>query len=137
YVHRPILANCLAYTLGYALLFFFFQAEDGIRDFHVTGVQTCALPISLAVAGGLIAREFYQEREPVRAQAPVAVPSSTSLAPSEQPGPAEVKLTPDAARHPYGETVRALLEAYTTGINERNYERWKSAVSQERIAVQP
>src|SRR5690606_39349746 len=27
---------------------FFFQAEDGIRDFHVTGVQTCALPISRA-----------------------------------------------------------------------------------------
>src|SRR5690606_40144026 len=26
----------------------FFQAEDGIRDFHVTGVQTCALPISHA-----------------------------------------------------------------------------------------
>src|SRR5690606_39571967 len=25
--------------------FFFFRAEDGIRDFHVTGVQTCALPI--------------------------------------------------------------------------------------------
>src|SRR5690606_40075971 len=24
---------------------FFFQAEDGIRDFHATGVQTCALPI--------------------------------------------------------------------------------------------
>src|SRR5690606_39471598 len=30
--------------------FFFFQAEDGIRDFHVTGVQTCALPISSAPA---------------------------------------------------------------------------------------
>src|SRR2546426_2462302 len=28
------------------LLFFFFQAEDGIRDYKVTGVQTCALPIS-------------------------------------------------------------------------------------------
>src|SRR5256885_6674233 len=26
---------------------FFFQAEDGIRDYKVTGVQTCALPISL------------------------------------------------------------------------------------------
>src|SRR5436309_15115296 len=26
-------------------ILFFFQAEDGIRDFHVTGVQTCALPI--------------------------------------------------------------------------------------------
>src|SRR2546422_1284577 len=29
--------------------FFFFQAEDGIRDVAVTGVQTCALPISLDV----------------------------------------------------------------------------------------
>src|SRR5690606_39875490 len=29
----------------------FFQAEDGIRDFHVTGVQTCALPISDGDAG--------------------------------------------------------------------------------------
>src|SRR5256885_13079514 len=29
------------------LYFFFFQAEDGIRDYKVTGVQTCALPISL------------------------------------------------------------------------------------------
>src|SRR5258706_11974975 len=28
--------------------FFFFQAEDGIRDWSVTGVQTCALPISIA-----------------------------------------------------------------------------------------
>src|SRR5204863_4908276 len=28
--------------------FFFFQAEDGIRDLYVTGVQTCALPISRA-----------------------------------------------------------------------------------------
>src|SRR5690606_39964348 len=28
-----------------SFFFFFFQAEDGIRDFHVTGVQTCALPI--------------------------------------------------------------------------------------------
>src|SRR2546428_13417429 len=27
--------------------FFFFQAEDGIRDLIVTGVQTCALPISI------------------------------------------------------------------------------------------
>src|SRR6266702_5240802 len=30
--------------------FFFFQAEDGIRDGHVTGVQTCALPISSGTA---------------------------------------------------------------------------------------
>src|SRR5260370_19402252 len=29
------------------MLYFFFQAEDGIRDSSVTGVQTCALPISV------------------------------------------------------------------------------------------
>src|SRR2546422_3114652 len=39
----------MAFDLHYALYyacFFFFQAEDGIRDVAVTGVQTCALPIS-------------------------------------------------------------------------------------------
>src|SRR2546426_1381320 len=30
----------------FIFFFFFFQAEDGIRDYKVTGVQTCALPIS-------------------------------------------------------------------------------------------
>src|SRR5207253_7250800 len=45
--------------------FFFFQAEDGIRDGHVTGVQTCALPIS----GGLPAKptglpDRYSRRAP-------------------------------------------------------------------------
>src|SRR2546430_86423 len=32
--------------LSFLLFLFFFQAEDGIRDLTVTGVQTCALPIS-------------------------------------------------------------------------------------------
>ena len=31
--------------LVFCVFFFFFQAEDGIRDYKVTGVQTCALPI--------------------------------------------------------------------------------------------
>src|SRR2546430_7514451 len=44
------------------LLFFFFQAEDGIRDLTVTGVQTCALPIcrgrALALAGDHVIGEI-------------------------------------------------------------------------------
>src|SRR5439155_18885804 len=36
---------CFVYFFWFFLFFFFFQAEDGIRDGHVTGVQTCALPI--------------------------------------------------------------------------------------------
>src|SRR2546429_4799494 len=34
--------------------FFFFQAEDGIRDVAVTGVQTCALPISISASRTLV-----------------------------------------------------------------------------------
>src|SRR5205807_5581982 len=48
--------------------FFFFQAEDGIRDYKVTGVQTCALPIcsygttlqELVPAGRLVARATHR-----------------------------------------------------------------------------
>src|SRR5437870_10224093 len=35
----------LLFWYFFCFFFFFFQAEDGIRDGHVTGVQTCALPI--------------------------------------------------------------------------------------------
>src|SRR5438874_10923034 len=35
----------------FLFIFFFFQAEDGIRDLYVTGVQTCALPISRRAKG--------------------------------------------------------------------------------------
>src|SRR5207245_6210551 len=38
--------------------FFFFQAEDGIRDATVTGVQTCALPIYHAMGLDFILRAF-------------------------------------------------------------------------------
>ena len=46
-----VVAKCraeLSFRMFYivcVLVFFFFQAEDGIRDYKVTGVQTCALPI--------------------------------------------------------------------------------------------
>src|SRR5439155_11742487 len=45
-------------SLVLSRFFFFFQAEDGIRDGHVTGVQTCALPISsFFTARGDLVRE--------------------------------------------------------------------------------
>src|SRR5256885_3327690 len=42
--------TCVAESPASLFFFFFFQAEDGIRDYKVTGVQTCALPICLPVA---------------------------------------------------------------------------------------
>src|SRR5438034_5688119 len=58
--------------------FFFFQAEDGIRDHCVTGVQTCALPIS--VTGGRLERQNSQ--------------GSISLVPPPQPKPRVHRLLP-------------------------------------------
>src|SRR5699024_6228301 len=57
-LHIPVLFDLIVF---FVLVFFFFQAEDGIRDRNVTGVQTCALPIYQALvpdslpagAGGL------------------------------------------------------------------------------------
>src|SRR5690606_9733759 len=68
--------------------FFFFQAEDGIRDFHVTGVQTCALPICLqqpmiAMVGSRnptpYAREWTQQTARELAATGVTVVSGLAL----------------------------------------------------------
>src|SRR2546425_3982057 len=41
-------SDFILFLLFFFFFFFFFQAEDGIRDKLVTGVQTCALPISMS-----------------------------------------------------------------------------------------
>src|SRR5439155_1844447 len=73
---------------------FFFQAEDGIRDGHVTGVQTCAIPIYLIVdsAFGPIARAFTLAASSVgraigpKAQSTIRWPSSVRNGRSEERG---------------------------------------------------
>src|SRR5687768_17865404 len=50
------------------MVYFFFQAEDGIRDVAVTGVQTCALPIcpgdgSVANLDAMVLHELYHDRQ--------------------------------------------------------------------------
>src|SRR5690625_6266564 len=58
-------------------VFFFFQAEDGIRDGHVTGVQTCALPILTCaldhVTGGDLERTGHAGAAQMQEVLPVAV----------------------------------------------------------------
>src|SRR5207248_8915769 len=72
--------SCCLYALtfdcdiNYLFFFFFFQAEDGIRDRTVTGVQTCALPISVVkvpmqffilLLGALVFMFYQFEKPPV------------------------------------------------------------------------
>src|SRR3712207_3787619 len=90
-------------------VFFFFQAEDGIRDIGVTGVQTCALPIltrgvtyesHLAPPAHLVGRrvaalDALLDRSPAE-DAPVVVVSAVAL----------TEKVPDPALRPHGFTLR-------------------------------
>src|SRR5687768_7147295 len=66
----PFLISCLIWfdLVASLQLIFFFQAEDGIRDVAVTGVQTCALPISYLLArwnaGCHTAMRLFRELQP-------------------------------------------------------------------------
>src|SRR5260221_11662078 len=55
------------------LFFFFFQAEDGIRDHCVTGVQTCALPIYAPMAESNVAPASHVGIDVAKAWLDVAV----------------------------------------------------------------
>src|SRR5207249_8980497 len=90
--------------------FFFFQAEDGIRDRNVTGVQTCALPIlphvalaprerAEAAAADLAAErvDIHGRQHPLQGADAVAAPSA----------PTTAVVTPGVTHRPQGTMARA------------------------------
>src|SRR5690606_40072528 len=86
--------------------FFFFQAEDGIRDFHVTGVQTCALPIwPLRPWRGPLPR-----RIPNRVRATVDTAAGGSAGPSSSGGEA-ISSPRRIVRRPRGHNVEKIGRA--------------------------
>src|SRR5215510_1899029 len=64
--------------------FFFLQAEDGIRDGHVTGVQTCALPISQAPATIEQTTSQLQEPSLLKGESKALPPVETPAVPSRK-----------------------------------------------------
>src|SRR3712207_7484069 len=68
-------------------MFFFFQAEDGIRDIGVTGVQTCALPISSAAIAAV--RRVLLTKIVGR-----GAPCQRTVEPRTKPVPSTVRLRP-------------------------------------------
>src|SRR5216684_8165560 len=61
------------------IFFFFFQAEDGIRDVAVTGVQTCALPILLKVTDRAMSAEYKSSGSATTLAREVSFTTSTVL----------------------------------------------------------
>src|SRR5262249_59124720 len=85
---------------GWTGVVFFFQAEDGIRDWSVTGVQTCALPISFArrstwwskACCAATMRRAARRRERRRSSSPITA-DVISTRPS--PAPMRCRRSPD------------------------------------------
>src|SRR5256885_12292389 len=67
----PPFVGRLRHAVRRLFMFFFFQAEDGIRDYKVTGVQTCALPICMKQSRQLVelAKNVQKKRQAIREKA--------------------------------------------------------------------
>src|SRR5690606_39961157 len=83
-------------------LIFFFQAEDGIRDFHVTGVQTCALPIS-----------HWRSRARVSTSAPTTCPGTQPLHSAATTSTRRVAWSPTSTTRSSGSGSRTLWPGRT------------------------
>src|SRR5256885_9364008 len=88
YVHKDKICTDL---LSARDSFFFFQAEDGIRDYKVTGVQTCALPIWGNRLSSRCATTPATRARPRRDQPPAGRPNSSAT-------PSRGGTTPNATR---------------------------------------
>src|SRR5207247_3198515 len=75
-LHVDVLAALT--THFFTFFIFFFQAEDGIRDPLVTGVQTCALPISTGARGPTTRRPRKTSGSPITSASSTGCPSSRS-----------------------------------------------------------
>src|SRR2546427_2240069 len=93
---------------SYVGCFFFFQAEDGIRDLTVTGVQTCALPI--------LVDDRDADEMPVSVEVD-AVDLNTSM--SAGLGDADASLDDDAAALPLDSELSSLQEIGRASCRER------------------
>src|SRR6266850_4369502 len=92
------------------LWFFFFQAEDGIRAYKVTGVQTCALPISALTPERPVQETEALVTEPAVKSAPAPVATSAKSLPapkrteSARPSPRDSRPVSVAARQEPAQT---------------------------------
>src|SRR2546426_12658741 len=91
--------------------FFFFQAEDGIRDYKVTGVQTCALPICLTTTPcrSVVADcSVYSHGNLIQPWHPYTRASQTPLTPGT-PTELEVEIFPTTAVIQPGHSLRLTI----------------------------
>src|SRR5690606_11192927 len=112
--------------------FFFFQAEDGIRDFHVTGVQTCALPICAQVGSqvtGVVLERRVKEGDRVEPGDVLAVLRADDLEAAVREARAELAQLEESTRPQAEAALREAEIALTQAARESQRRR---ALFQER-----
>src|SRR5207248_8767712 len=86
-------------------IFFFFQAEDGIRDRTVTGVQTCALPISITY--GIQSPVAFAIAPPAAGPATAPVAHAALISPNAMPCASPVCSAPRSEERRVGKECRS------------------------------
>jgi hypothetical protein len=98
-------------------------------------VPVLLLAMVATLVGAVLSRNLYAEPEPPAP--PAVLPTQTSVPSAEQPGPATVAGTEDALSHPLYGTVRPLLQTFFDAINAKDYDLWRTTVTDERVRVTP
>src|SRR3712207_8153691 len=115
---------CLSASNAVAYSFVFFQAEDGIRDIGVTGVQTCALPISELLRRTLAAAlALCWLAGPVSSQTPPAAEApptaQTPQSPPAAAAPPAAPKSPENGRASWRERVKISVVAVSFKTKKR------------------
>jgi hypothetical protein len=100
-------------------------------------VPVVVVVLSVTVGAGLLARELYRRPDQPADDAAVSTAASSSAGSGTAAASDAVRMTPDAGAHPQAETVRTVLKTYFDAINTKDYQKWTSVVSAERVAQQP
>src|SRR5690606_39722309 len=100
---------------------FFFHAEDGIRNFHVTGVQTCALPILAPTTTVDLSKPSYRF-------------GLASIEVSSQQDALDVKVTTDRSQYAIREQAKVDIQVLKSRSEERRVgKEWRSGAGAEKL----
>lgn len=93
-----------------------------------------AVVVATAVSA-LVAHNLYRSSA---APPPVVVSTGSATVPSsEEPGPTQVSVTPDAAQDTLHANVRQVLQTYFDAINDKRYDEWRSVVTSAMARQNP
>jgi hypothetical protein len=93
--------------------------------------------VVVAVAGGLLGREFYKPKPVEQSGTPpvVSTVASTTVPAEAQPGSRKVTATQDVVDHPQFSGIGPMLQDHFDSINDKDYAKWRTTVTRQRAST--